>query len=177
MAVLQTIRNFFVPTSPTETEIIVPAPFTTYAIRSLSIRDLNTLLRLNLRCFRNGENYTKHTFNYLLTEPQSIGFAAVTPTGDMVGFILLMNNPNGSAHITTVGVAPEHRRRGVAESLIARVDNALRDREISTIVLEVRVGNFAAQRLYQATGYSIVQRMNHYYHNGEDGYLMMKSLI
>ncbi len=176
MAVLQTIRNLFVPAA-VETEIVIPAPFTTYELKSLSIKDLDPLLRLNIRCFRNGENYTKHTFNYLLTQPQSLGFGAVTPTGDMVGFILVMNNPDGSAHITTIGVAPEHRRRGVAEMLIGRVDSSLRDRAVSTIVLEVRVSNFAAQRLYLNSGYTIVQRMIRYYHNGEDGYLMMKSIV
>jgi len=176
MAVLQSIRNLFVP-AVAEPEIVIPAPFTTYELRSLSTKDLDTLLRLNIRCFRNGENYTKHTFNYLLTQPQSLGFAAVTPKGDMVGFVLVMNNPDGVAHITTVGVAPEHRRRGVAEMLIGRVDSALRDRSVSTVILEVRVSNYAAQRLYITSGYSIVQKMIRYYHNGEDGYLMMKSLV
>jgi ribosomal-protein-alanine acetyltransferase len=176
MAVFQSLRNLFVP-AVAEPEIVIPAPYTNYGLRSLSIKDLDTLLRLNIRCFRNGENYTKHTFNYLLTQPQSLGFAAVTPSDDMVGFVLVMNNPDGAAHVTTVGVAPEHRRRGVAEMLIERVDSALRDRAVSTIILEVRVSNYAAQRLYMSSGYSITQRMIRYYHNGEDGYLMMKSLV
>jgi len=160
-----------------EPEVIVPAPLTTYEVRSIDIRDLDTLLRLNLRCFRNGENYTKHTFNYLLTQPQSLGFAAVTPTGDVVGFVLIMNNPDGAAHITTIGVAPEHRQRGIAKMLITHVDHALVRRDVSTIVLEVRVGNTAAQELYLSNGYTVAQRMGKYYSNGEDGYLMMKSLM
>lgn len=176
MAVLQSLRNLFYAPEPVE-EAIVPAPICTYSIRKLSIDDIDRLLRLNLRCFKQGENYTKHTFNYLLTQPQSLGLSAETPAGDMTGFVLLMNNPDGAAHITTVGVAPEHRRRGIARQLITEMERLLRKKEVSTVVLEVRVGNVAAQDLYAQAGYAIVKRMTRYYHNGEDGYLMMKSLI
>ncbi len=177
MAVLQTIRNFFLPAVEPEVEIIVPAPFTTYEIKTLTIKDIDSLMRLNLRCFKKGENYTKYTFNYLLTQPQSLGRAAVTPTNDMVGFVLVMNNADGAAHITTVGVAPEHRRRGVAAILIENMEKTLRKKGVSTVVLEVRVGNTAAQDLYLSRNYTLVKRMKRYYHNGEDGFLMMKSLV
>lgn len=177
MAVLQTIKNFFLPGEEPEPEITVPAPFTTYEIKTLTVRDIDTLMRLNLRCFKKGENYTKYTFNYLLTQPQSLGYAAVTPGNDMVGFVLVMNNADGAAHITTVGVAPEHRRRGVAAMLIEHLENTLCRKDVSTVVLEVRAGNTAAQDLYLSRNYSLVKRMKRYYHNGEDGFLMMKSLV
>jgi ribosomal-protein-alanine N-acetyltransferase len=47
---------------------------------------------------------------------------------------------------------------------------------VRTVRLEVRVGNLAAQRLYEQLGYAVVQRMERYYSNGDDGYLMVKSL-
>jgi ribosomal-protein-alanine acetyltransferase len=177
MAVLQTIKKLFVPDPEPVDEPILPAPLTTYAVKRLSLKDIDRLLRLNLRCFKQGENYTRHTFNYLLTQPQSLGLAAETPSGDLAGFVLLMNNPDGAAHITTVGVAPEHRRRGIGRQLIQEIEQLLRNKAVSTIVLEVRVSNLAAQDLYSQAGYSIVKRMVRYYHTGEDGFLMMKSLI
>ena len=177
MAVLQTIKKLFIPTQQPAEDVVVPAPRTSYTVKRLSIKDIDRLLRLNLRCFKQGENYTRHTFNYLLTQPQSLGLAAETPTGELAGFVLLMNNPDGAAHITTVGVAPEHRRRGVARRLIDEIEQLLRKKSASTIVLEVRVSNSAAQELYSHAGYSIVKRMTRYYHNGEDGFLMMKSLV
>lgn len=177
MAVLQTIKKLLTPKpEPVEYEI-VPAPQTAYAVKRLSLKDIDRLMRLNLRCFKQGENYTRHTFNYLLTQPQSMGLAAETPSSELAGFVLLMNNPDGAAHITTVGVAPEHRRRGIARKLIDEIETLLRKKSASTIVLEVRVSNLAAQDLYSQAGYTIVKRMTRYYHNGEDGFLMMKSLV
>jgi ribosomal-protein-alanine N-acetyltransferase len=176
MAVLESIRNFFLPSLYAEPEIIVPAAWTTYAVRPLTNEHLAEVLRLNIRCFRNGDNYTKYTFEYLLNEPRTLSYRMVTPNDDTVGFAFVMINETGAAHLTTIGVAPEHRRRGIAEMLIDHVENALRAREIGTIMLEVRVGNLAAQSLYRKCGYMAVQRIGKYYNNGEDCFLMIKSL-
>ena len=176
MAVLETIRNFFVPAAFAEPEVIVPAPLTNYAIRLLTLDNLQEVLRLNLRCFRNGDNYTKHTFDYLLNEPKTLGYRMVTPSEEIVGFAFVMVNENNAAHLTTIGVAPEHRGRRIAARLLEHIEDALRTREIGTIMLEVRVGNTLAQNLYRKSGYMVVQRICKYYNNGEDCFLMMKSL-
>jgi ribosomal-protein-alanine N-acetyltransferase len=175
MAVLQIIRNFFVPTEIVEPEIIVPAPPTTYEIHPLTEKHLKEVMRVNLRCFKKGENYTKHTFSFLLNEPTTLSYRVATPNEAIVGFIFVMTN-QGTGHITTVGVAPEHRRRGLAEKLLQHVEEALRQRDIATVSLEVRVSNIAAQSLYRGLRYTTVQRLNNYYNNGEDAFLMVKSL-
>ena len=177
MAVLQTIRNFFVPAEAEEPEIIVSAPPTVYDIRPLTDRHQTEVTALNLRCFKNGENYTKHTFAYLLGDANTLSYRVITPKGEMIGFVFVMLNEDGAGHLTTIGVAPEHRRRGVAEKLLTHVENAMRQRSVGTVILEVRVSNAAAQNLYRNFGYSTVQRINRYYNNGEDCFLMVKSLF
>ena len=176
MAVLETIRNFFIPTFPAEPEVIIPAAPTTYHIRPLTGDHLPEVLRLNIRCFRNGDNYTKHTFAYLLNEPRTLSYRMVTPVDEIVGFAFVMVNENNAAHLTTIGVAPEHRRRQIAVKLLTHIEESLRKREVATIMLEVRVGNATAQDLYRRSGYTVVQRIGKYYNNGEDCFLMMKSL-
>jgi ribosomal-protein-alanine N-acetyltransferase len=177
MAVLETIKNLFVPAVPAEPEKIIPAPLTAYYIRSLTMKDLAEVLRLNIRCFRNGDNYTKHTFEYLLGEPKTLSYRVVTPSDELVAFAFVMVNDNNAAHLTTIGVAPEHRRRRLAGMLLSHIEKSLKQRQVSTIILEVRVGNIAAQRLYRRLNYTVVQRISKYYNNGEDCFLMMKSLV
>lgn len=176
MAVLESIRNFFNPIAYTEPEVIVPAQQTTYAIRPLTLDNLVEVLKLNIRCFRNGDNYTKYTFDYLLNEPRTLSYRMVTPQDEIVGFAFVIVNENNAAHLTTIGVAPEHRQRRIAERLLEHIEEALRKREVGTIMLEVRVGNTSAQNLYRKSNYTIVQRITKYYNNGEDCFLMMKSL-
>ncbi len=174
MAVLQRLWDFFSPTIP-ESDYVVPAPRTTYNIRPLTTKHIEAVWRLNQRCFHRGESYSRYTFNYLLGQPNTLSYQITTPNGEITGFIVVVCE-NGAGHITTIGVAPEHRRRKLANQLLQYTENALRKRDINTIMLEVRVSNIAAQSLYRSLGYSMVQRINKYYTNGEDGYLMMKSL-
>src|SRR5215203_3015681 len=176
MAVFQTIRNFFVPDEVVEPELIVPAAPTTYEIHPLTEKHLKEVMRVNLRCFKKGENYTKHTFSFLLNEPTTLSYRVSTPTEQIVGFVFVMTS-QGTGHLTTVGVAPEHRRRGLAQKMLRHAEEALQNREIATVSLEVRVSNIAAQSLYRDFGYTIVQRLNNYYNNGEDAFLMIKSLF
>jgi ribosomal-protein-alanine N-acetyltransferase len=176
MAVFQSIRNFFVPPIVSEPETIVSAPPTNYEIRPLTDKHLKEVLKLNLRCFKSGENYTKFTFSYLLNEANTLSYRIVTPTDQMVAFVFVMTNSDGTGHITTIGVAPEHRRRRLAHKLLVHTEDSLQKRSINTVMLEVRVSNQPAQNLYREFGYTIVQRLANYYNNGEDGFLMVKSL-
>ncbi len=176
MAVLQKIREFFTSQQEPEPETIVPAPPTVYEIRPLTDKYLAEVLKLNLRCFREGENYTKHTFSYLLSEPNCLSYRLVTPDENLVGFVFIMTSEDGTGHITTIGIAPEHRRRGLAHKLLNHAEDALRRRGINTVRLEVRIGNHAAQNLYRRRGYAVVQRLENYYNNGESGFLMVKSM-
>lgn len=177
MAVFQALRNLFGPAAFDEPAEVVPAPPADYSIHPLTRRELKEVLRLNARCFRNGENYTKHTFSYLLNDANTLSYRATTETGEMAAFVFVMMNPDGAAHITTIGVAPEHRRRGLGKMLLAFLEKHLPKKGVSTIVLEVRVSNIAAQQLYIRSGYVSLQKVTRYYNDGEDGYLMMKSIV
>lgn len=177
MAFLDSIRNLFGPVIVVPQETVSPAPPTTYSIRPLTERSAKETLRLNLRCFKNGENYTKYTFAYLFNEPRSLSYQVVSASGEMAAFAFVLLNPDGTAHLTTIGVAPEHRRRGIGKRLLAHLDEVLRVKGVSTIVLELRVGNSDARNLYSHAGYSIVNRIANYYSDGEDCFLMVKSLV
>ena len=177
MAFLDSIRSIFGPVRTADSETIAPATATSYSVRPLTEKQSKEVLRLNLRCFRNGENYTKYTFAYLFNEPRSISYQVVTAGGEMAAFVFVLLNPDGTAHLTTIGVAPEHRRRGLATRLLTHLDEVLRIKGVSTIVLELRVSNFQAKGLYTDAGYALINRLTNYYSDGEDCFLMVKSLV
>ena len=177
MAFLDSIRSIFSPVVDAVPDEVLSAAPTTYTVKPLTEKHSKEVLKLNLRCFKNGENYTKYTFAYLFNEPRSLSYQLVTATGEMAAFAFVLLNQDGTAHLTTIGVAPEHRRRGLAGRLLKHLDEVLRVKGISTIVLELRVGNFGARNLYSDAGYSIVNRIAKYYSDGEDCFLMVKSLV
>jgi [ribosomal protein S18]-alanine N-acetyltransferase len=147
-----------------------------YDIRPLTLAQLEECWRLDQRCFIDGEAYSRETFEYLLTAAEAVAYRAVTTDGTMVGFVVGLVEPDHTGHITTIGVAPEHRRRRVAERRLTKVEEAFRRRGLRTARLEVRSVNTGAQQLYRNLGYTVTQRLPRYYSNGGDGLLMLKSL-
>ena len=150
---------------------------TRYDIRPLTVAQLDECWRLDQRCFVDGEAYSRETFEYLLTSPDSVSYRAVTPDGTMVGFIVGIVEPDATGHVTTLGVAPEHRRRGIAHRMLVKVEEGFRRRGVRIARLEVRSVNTGAQELYVKLGFSVTQRLPRYYSNGGDGLLMIKSLV
>lgn len=183
MAVLKKIRSrwwsqpddageFSLP----QEERISPVVGSRYDIRPLTISQLDECWRLDQRCFIDGEAYSRETFEYLLTAPESVAYRVVTAGGVMVGFVIGLVEPDHTGHVTTVGVAPEHRRRNLAKRLMNQVEEGFRRRNVRLVRLEVRSVNIAAQKLYESLGYTNTQKLPRYYSNGGDGLLMVKSL-
>jgi [ribosomal protein S18]-alanine N-acetyltransferase len=148
-----------------------------YDVRPLTVSQLDECWRLDQRCFIDGEAYSRETFEYLLTSPESVSYRAVTPEGTMVGFIVGIVEPDATGHVTTLGVAPEHRRRQIARRMLLKVEDGFRRRGVRITRLEVRSVNTGAQDLYRKLGYAVTQRLPRYYSNGGDGLLMVKSLV
>jgi ribosomal-protein-alanine acetyltransferase len=147
-----------------------------YEVHLLTLAHLDELWRLDRRCFVDGEAYTRETLEFLLGEPNNLSFRIVLKTGAMVGFIISMLEDDGTGHITTIGIAPEHRRRGLGFRLLERAEKAFLRRDVRLMRLEVRTANTSAQELYIRAGYSVMQRLSRYYSNGGDGLLMVKSI-
>lgn len=75
--------------------------------------------------------------------------------------------------ITNVAVAPSARRRGIARALLTELKQQLACRNVARIVLEVRVSNEPAIRLYEQMGFSVLGvRKNFYEKPTEDAYIM-----
>ncbi len=79
----------------------------------------------------------------------------------------------GEAHVTTIAVAPEHRRLGLGEVLfLTLISEAIR-RGAEFVTLEVRASNLAAQALYAKYGFTQRGiRPRYYSDNLEDAYIM-----
>ncbi len=142
----------------------------------MTLADVPELWELDLRCFLDGEAYERETFRYLLSNPQTISRQVRNESHQMCAFAIGVIEADGVGHITTIGVAPECRRRGLARLLMHEVELGFLERGVTTVRLEVRVGNVSAQQLYEQIGYIAVQRRNRYYSNGDDGYLMVRAL-
>lgn len=77
------------------------------------------------------------------------------------------------AHIATLAVHPEFRRRGIAKRLLVTALRSTVHEGARQAMLEVRASNHIAQNLYRQFGFVVVGRRPRYYlDNNEDAILM-----
>lgn len=77
------------------------------------------------------------------------------------------------AHITTIAVDPAHQRRKIGSRLLLELIQRARGMDAVAVSLEVRVTNWAAQRMYGQFGFRPVGvRKNYYQEVGEDALVM-----
>lgn len=80
-------------------------------------------------------------------------------------------------HVTNVGVAAEHQRRGLGVMIMERLEATAIDRGCREAYLEVRVTNTPAIDLYRKLGYTLMYERPAYYLDGGNAYVMGKSLL
>jgi len=80
-----------------------------------------------------------------------------------------------AGHIMNLAIDPTFRRRGLGSLLLQEGLRYLEELGVDGVELEVRVNNDSAIRLYEKYGFQVKERYRHYYGNGDDAYLMVRS--
>ena len=70
----------------------------------------------------------------------------------------------------------QHRLKGIGRELLKRLIDWARVKKAEAIMLEMRLGNNAAQPLYEQFGFSEVSRRENYYGPGLTAVVMRKEL-
>jgi ribosomal protein S18 acetylase RimI-like enzyme len=145
----------------------------TFSIVSATWRDLMPLRRLEEICF-DRDAWPLIDLIAVLTMPNIVRLKA-TSDEHMVGFIAGEPRlPEQIGWITTIGVAPEFRRLGVATSLLDLCEGQM---GLPFVRLCVRRSNFGAIRLYSNRGYRQVSVWANYYSGGEDALVLEKKRL
>lgn len=100
-------------------------------------------------------------------------FLVAEEAGQILGYAGLYAAP-GEGEITNVAVAPRARGRGLGGLLVAALKERAEESGLTRLVLEVRVSNGAAIRLYERSGF-VRQgvRRGFYERPKEDAYIMV----
>jgi ribosomal-protein-alanine N-acetyltransferase len=155
-----------------------------YLIRRATRDDLPEVIRLNRENLP--ENYSEDFFEDVLESNPDSFLVAEGDGGRLVGYImcrvevgfpLVGRSPiTRKGHVISIAVDPGHRRRGLGTALMTEGMRALRARGCSEVYLEVRVSNEPAISLYRRLGFRPVRRIPGYYRDGEDAFVMARSL-
>jgi len=147
----------------------------TIEIRSMEIEDLEEVRQIDRLSFSLPwpESAYRHE---LLENPASMNWVAeaTDPNGKsrVVGMAVVWLILD-EAHIATLAVHPEYRRKGIGSRLLKRALVEAVGKGARRAMLEVRANNIIAQSMYQRFGFVVVYRRPRYYRdNNEDALLM-----
>jgi ribosomal protein S18 acetylase RimI-like enzyme len=82
-----------------------------------------------------------------------VALLAESPEGEPLGFALARRRGSRLARLTDLYVAPEARRRGIAEALVREVTDLYRSEGIEYLDLQVMVDNSIARAMYGRWGF------------------------
>ena len=105
------------------------------------------------------------------------GFLVAEEGGHVVGFLTTVVTSLFDVKILSIAVDQRCQNKGFASMLLKALFQVLRTKGILRLLLEVRLSNIGAQRLYLSLGFNLVKVIAAYYQDGEDAYLMEKRLV
>lgn len=117
-------------------------------------------------------HWSKDSFYGELSNELAHYYCAFDLDGNLIGYAGSWQVLD-EAHITTIAVKPEFKRKKIGEALLIKILSDCYKNEIKYITLEVRVSNIAAISLYEKYGFkSLGTRKGYYQNNSEDALIM-----
>jgi ribosomal-protein-alanine N-acetyltransferase len=143
------------------------------AFRRLELRDLNAIERIERESYPTP--WSRSMFAGELAKPSSISLGAFDPEdGDLLGYLIISRYVD-AWHVMNLAVAPDHRRRRIATTLLERLFELTAGEGRRGFTLEVRVSNEVAIKLYGQAGFKPRGiRRGYYTDNREDALIMWR---
>jgi len=140
--------------------------------------DFTQLYAVEEICFQPPFRFSRTYMRQVFASPAAATWMA-EENRTIAGFAIvewLTESDETTAYIQTIEVLPEFRRKGVAVELMRRLEDSAGKADAKLIWLHVDAENTAAQRLYEAHGYTQKGREENYYPRSRAALIYAKQL-
>jgi ribosomal-protein-alanine N-acetyltransferase len=141
-------------------------------VRRATKNDLEAICQIEDASF--SEPYPRALMVRLLRDHPTGFFVAEIGSGQVVGYCVC-SKVGKLAHLLSIGVLQEYRRRKIATSLIQALLDQLSS-SIRELWLEVNTANDEAVKFYERLGFNRVMIIENYYSNGSHALRMRLAL-
>jgi len=140
-------------------------------IKPLKKTDIDAVIALEEQAYGQ-HHWSKESFMGELSNDLASYFSAYNEKDELIAYCGCWEILE-EAHITTIAVNPQYRRKHIAEALLKTIIDKCYKDMVKFITLEVRVSNAAAIGLYEKYGFkSLGTRKGYYQDNNEDALIM-----
>ncbi|MFX1380057.1 MAG: GNAT family N-acetyltransferase [Promethearchaeota archaeon] len=154
-----------------------------FIVRRCTIEDLDTVIEINERELP--EDYPYFFYKSILDNFPDCFLVAQNRNGDVIAYIMwrVEKDPSmnslkyvNKGHLVSIAVSEAYRKKGVAKALLSTSMEAIKKYKIKQYVLEVRISNYTAIRLYEKFHFKVESIKQNYYRDGENAYYMILDL-
>jgi [ribosomal protein S18]-alanine N-acetyltransferase len=138
--------------------------------RGYEEQDLEAMFVLDTACFAEPFRFSLRAMRQF-AQAGNAATVVAEDDGQLVGFVIA-HLEGETAYVVTIDVAEEYRRRGVGAKLLLRAERAFAGAR--RVALHVFVGNLAAARFYEGSGYLRVGEVKGFYGRGMDAVVFEK---
>ncbi len=149
-------------------------------IRRCSLEDLESVIQVNEKELP--EDYPYFFYKSILDNYPESFLVACNRKGKVIGYIMwrVEKIPSidnlkleNKGHLVSIAISKKYRKKGIASSLLANSMEEIGKYNIDEFVLEVRVSNYTAIRLYKKFNFTTQSIKSKYYRDGENAYYMI----
>jgi len=142
-----------------------------FSVRKFEPTDMFAVIKLASETLT--ERYNPSIFNYFY-ETFPAGFLVAAIGSKIIGFIIGAEISSTKVRILMISVSKNYRRKKIGKTLLEKIEKIILNKGINEIDLEVRTRNTSAIKFYQKNGYVIEDKIENYYQNGDNAYIMKK---
>ncbi|MFX1376509.1 MAG: ribosomal protein S18-alanine N-acetyltransferase [Promethearchaeota archaeon] len=148
-------------------------------LRRCTLDDLDGVIKVNEEELP--EDYPYFFYKSILDSYPESFLIAQDRNGKIVGYIMWRVEKASSleslryvnkGHLVSIAVSEGYRNQGIGKSLLTTSMRAIKKYKIHEYVLEVRVSNYNAIKLYEQFNFQIQNIKKNYYRDGENAYYM-----
>lgn len=144
-------------------------------IGKMTIEDIEEVLVIENLCFT--LPWTRQSFVDEISQNNHAHYHIIKHSKKTIGYSGLWKVLD-EGHITNIAIHPDYRRMGMASKLLNHMLDYCVNQQISSLTLEVRASNIAAQNLYKKYGFVEAGiRKAYYSDNKEDAIIMWKNNV
>ena len=150
-----------------------------FRIRHGTEADLDALVALDVLCFDERFRFSRAAMHRFTAGSNKVTLVAEDDrTGALAGFLIVtLHRKYYVGYVTTLDVAPEFRRRGLAAELMTEAEALAAADPVRWMELHVSVENAPARGLYEKLGYRVITQADDFYGRGLPALCLRKQLV